>query len=896
MTDVFLYLANMSITASFLIAAILVLRLLLKKVPKNLFLWLWALAGLRLALPISLESALSLIPKSQPIPPDIAMSPAPAVTIGIPVIDNTVNPVIANNFTPTPVASANPLQIILPILAALWFTGVIAMLLYALISCLRLSRHVSASIHLEKNLYLCDGIPSPFILGIRKPKIYLPSDMNPEHQAYVLRHEYAHLRHHDHWWKPLAFLLLSIYWFNPLVWAGYILFCRDLETACDERAVGNMTEAQRKAYSYALLACAAPKKTISVCPLAFGESSVKSRIRNVLRFKKATVWVTALVVLIAAVTAICFLTNPQEETAPEEPEAPTQAQAETTPEAPETPIQVPQETSSLPSERGTTPYPDLDDLTFEDLDGDYSYEYGDLSLLFHNVTKAATHTVRNGSGDEYTQTILLKTPDTTMEIIDPDIGYPSAYWRLSEFTNHEEDILIADQTGQIPLVNNEYWLRNVGISYPPVLRLISRIEPSPGERLAGFPSPYPPTGADLTFSPEEVTFTDLSGGYTYTNGNLSLYFNKVTQVGTRTLRDRNGEEYTQTILMKDFGTTMELSTADMDGSQWAWRVSEFNGTGESITVTDQMTRRIFSNNEYYMQDLLTGRTVLLLKRAARLSEVNGELRPATAQTALVMDQLSGQLLYSYQPTQEIPTGIQNKLALALAVLEEHSPEELVDVTNIPDYLLQEPYRLLDNLLRGPYLEDLKELTVEDLLTLILMLNDSHDCSYALARFAAGSEEAMVEKMNALVESLCPSTHFTDLYGIAQNQYTTGQDTLALITRVLQNPCLVRIWIQTQYTLTLPDTGEEQQVFTSNYMRDMHILPEFYDARVTGGFCRTYNLFDDLVCTAKEGDQQVICVLLGAQRRMNEDILWQCEYYANFEEAAALLNTVLEGGA
>lgn len=889
MTDVFLYLANMSITASFLIGVVLVLRLVLKKVPKNLLLWLWALVGLRLALPVSLESALSLIPASQPIPPDIAMSPAPAVAVGIPVIDNAVNPVIASSFTPVPAASANPLQIILPILSTLWLLGAAAMLLYALISYLRLSRHVSASIPLGKDLYVCDGIPTPFLLGIRKPKIYLPSEMNPEYRAYVLKHEYAHLRHHDNWWKLLGYLLLCVYWFNPLLWVAYVLFCRDLEIACDERAVADMTEPERKTYSYALLACAAPKKTISICPVAFGEGNVKSRIRNVLRFKKATVWVSILVFLIASVTAICFLTNPKEET--EEPEAPTQAQTETIPQETATPTQSLEETILTLNRADAAPYPELAELTFEDLDGDYTYVNGDLTLLFHNVTKVATHTLEGKYGTEYEQTVLLKTPETTMEIINADMGRPFGPWQLAEFTGRERRIDVADQTGQIPLRNNDYVLKPPD-SYTPVLHLISRIEPCPGELLEGSPSPYPPTQEDLTFSPEEVVFQDLDGEYTYENGNLSLLFSKVSKVGTRTLRDRNGEEYTQTIVMKDFATTMELSSVDLDGSQWAWRVSEFDGIGESITVTDQMPRRIFSNNEYYMQDLLTGRTVLLLKRAARLSEINGELRPQTAQAALAVDQSSGEVLYSYQPTRKIPTGIQNKLALALTVLEEHSPEELVDVTDLPGYLLQEPYYYLSNPSRGTYLEDFQELTVEDLLSLSLMWTDLHDVSFALARFAAGSETAMVEKMNALVEQFCTDTHFTDLYGIAQNQYTTAQDTLLLINRVLENPYLRRIWTRLQFTLSFPD-GEEETWYTGNYMRSMQILPEFFDLRISGGFVRTYQLSDDMVCTAKEGNLEIICILLGAQREIDEDHPWTCKYFANYEETSALLNTILD---
>lgn len=884
MTKAFLQLANMSITASFLICAVLVLRLLLRKVPKNLLLWLWALVGVRLALPFSLKSALSLIPKAQPIPADIALSPAPAIQTGVTVIDQAVGPVIAENFTPAPAASANPLQVVLPILTAVWLVGVACMGLYALISFLRLRKKVRVSLRLRGRIYLCDHIPTPFLLGLVRPRIYLPSDMEPEHQKYVLRHEYAHLRHHDNWWKLLGFLLLSVYWFHPLVWVSYMLFCRDLEMACDERVVKDMSGEDRKNYSYALLACAAPKHIFSVCPVAFGENSVKSRIKNVLRFKKAGIWAAALVLLIAAVTAICFLTNPREES--EEPTAPTQAQGETTPEAT---TQAPTEPLPTLSRAEASPYPELAELTFQDLDGDYTYENGNLTLLFHNVTKVATHTVQGEYGTEYEQTILLKTPETTVEVIRADSEQPFGPWKMAEFTGREKRISITNQMGETPLPCNEYCLYPPD-TYAPFLRLISRIEPSPGELLAASPSPYPPSEADLTYAQSEVAFEDLDGEYTYENGNLSLYFYKVSKVGTRTLRDRNGDEYTQTILLKDFGTTMELTSADLDGSQWAWRVSDTSGTEESITVTDQMPRRIFSNQEYYLQDLVTGRTVLLLKRAARLDDADGILRPKTAQAALAFDMTSGETLYAWQASDRISTGIQNKLALALTVLSEHSPEEVVDTTDIPDYLLQEPYYYLRSPM--PTLEEMGEATVEELLSITLMWTDFHDVDYALARFCAGSEEAMVEKMNGYVRTFCPDTHFTDIYGIANNQYSTGRDTLTLVQRVLQNPTLAEIWTKTQMDLPGPEQ-ENSTLYSANYLLSMQVIPEFFDARVTGGFVRTFNLRDDVVCTARQGDRQIICVLLGGKREVDEVKNWWCRYYAGFEETIALLNTILD---
>lgn len=880
MTKAFLQLANLSITASYLILGVLLLRVLLRKVPKNLTLWLWALVGVRLALPFSLESAFSLVPKGQPIPADIALSPAPAIDSGIPVINQAINPVIAQNFTPEPVASVNPLQVILPILAAAWVLGVALMGLYALVSFLRLRKRVGVSLRLRDNVYLCDHIPTPFLLGLVRPKIYLPSDLEPRYQEAVLRHEYAHLRHHDNWWKVLGFLLLSVYWFHPLVWVSYVLFCRDLEMACDERAVNGLTEEARRDYSYALLACAAPKRTIFVCPVAFGENGIKSRIRNVLRFKKATVWGTALVFLIGAITAVCFLTNPREEVIPEETTVPTQAQEDTGLQDTELPKIFFLFTSPEPS-------PGLDGVVFEDLDGDYTYENGALTLLFHNVTKVA-QTTQYEDGRAFEQTILLKTPDTTMEIRNPDVNTP---WSLYEFTGRENSITIADQTGQVPLVCNEYWLRHA-VSGTPFLRLVSRITQSPGELLSQSPSPYPPTEAELTYAQSELAFRDVDGEFTYENGSLSLLFRNVSQMGSRTLRDRNGEAYTQTILLKDFATTMELSNAHMDGSQWAWRVSETSGTEEPVTVTDQMSRRVFSNNEYYMQDLLTGRTVLLLKRAARLTETDGALRPKTAQAALAIDRNTGETLYAWQADQKIPTGIQNKLALALTVLEEHAPEELVDVTGLPAYLLKGPYTYLHDVSGTSYLEDVKEMTVEELLTLLL-LQSSQDPGYPLARLAAGSEEAMVAKMNEYVGQFCRDTSFTDVYGVAQGQYTTARDTLLLVNRVLENPCLANIWAKTELALHYPTSGEETVCGSSNYLLGMSIIPDYYDSRVTGGFARTFNLVDDLVCTAQQGDRNILCLVLGGQREVDEAKTWMCTYYAGLEETAALLNTVLD---
>lgn len=312
MSVVFLKIVNMSITASWLILAVLFARLLLKKAPKRITCFLWGLVAVRLIFPFSIESVISLIPsRNETIPLNIAEAPSPAVNSGVPIIDNTVNPVISDSLAPAVGDSANPLQIIIPIIAALWIAGILAMLAYALISYLRLRKSVSASILLRDNIYMCDSVKSPFILGVIKPKIYIPSSMNEETSVYVLKHETAHISRRDYLWKPFGYLLLAVYWFTPLCWLSYILFCRDIELACDEKVVRNMDKDEKTGYSQALLECSMPRKAISACPVAFGETGVKTRIKSVLNYKKPAFRIIIVSLVLCAVVAVCFLTDPK---------------------------------------------------------------------------------------------------------------------------------------------------------------------------------------------------------------------------------------------------------------------------------------------------------------------------------------------------------------------------------------------------------------------------------------------------------------------------------------------------------------------------------------------------------------------------------------------------------
>ena len=315
MAAVFLKLLNLSISASWLVLAVLVLRLVSKRSPKWMNVLLWGIVALRLVLPFSIESALSLIPSAETVSPAVVQfAPAPTITSGVSVIDNAVNPSLSEHFSAVPTASVNPLYVWAEIAGWVWLIGLGAMLLYALASYLRLRRRVSVSLPIQDNIYLCDAISSPFILGVVKPHIYLPSGLDEVQRQNVLSHERAHLARRDHWWKPLGFALFAVYWFNPVLWLAYTLLCRDIELACDERVIRTMDESAVKTYSTVLLACSMPRKAVITCPLAFGEVGVKERVKNALHYKKPAFWVVAASVAVCVVVAVCFLTNPPTDT------------------------------------------------------------------------------------------------------------------------------------------------------------------------------------------------------------------------------------------------------------------------------------------------------------------------------------------------------------------------------------------------------------------------------------------------------------------------------------------------------------------------------------------------------------------------------------------------------
>lgn len=313
MGSIFIKIFNMSMGASWLILAIIAARLLLKRAPKRIVCLLWALAALKLVIPFSPESIFSLIPSAEVIPENITTQMHPKIDSGIVYVNSVVNPVMEAGLSPQPGDSVNPLQVIVQFAGIIWCAGMVICLIYALVSYLVIRKKVSASVKLDKNVYACDEVSSPFILGVFRPVIYVPSGLDSEALEYVLAHENAHLRRGDHFWKPLGFIILSVYWFNPLCWVAYILLSRDIEYACDEKVIRDRDELYITSYSQTLLDLGTRRKVITVCPLAFGETGVGSRIKGILNYRKPAFWIIIVSIAVCIILAVCFLTRPEKE-------------------------------------------------------------------------------------------------------------------------------------------------------------------------------------------------------------------------------------------------------------------------------------------------------------------------------------------------------------------------------------------------------------------------------------------------------------------------------------------------------------------------------------------------------------------------------------------------------
>lgn len=315
MSDIFLKLLNMSIIAGWLILAVLCIRLTLRKIPRWVNCLLWGAVAVRLVCPLFVESPLSILPNAEPIKSvrivgGELQDNIPFIDSRLDIVKNTINPMLAETFAYDESESAAPLQVVIYVAGYVWACGMLLFMICAIGSTARLHRLVREAVGIRDNIYLCDAVKSPFVLGIARPRIYLPSSLSEKEMDYIVAHESAHLRRKDHWWKALGYLLLCVYWFAPLCWAAYILLCRDVELACDEKVAKDMAFHEKKEYSRVLLSYAGPRRLITVCPLAFGEVGVKERVKAVLNYKKPTLWIVAVAATVCVIVAACFLTNP----------------------------------------------------------------------------------------------------------------------------------------------------------------------------------------------------------------------------------------------------------------------------------------------------------------------------------------------------------------------------------------------------------------------------------------------------------------------------------------------------------------------------------------------------------------------------------------------------------
>ena len=333
MSNIFIEIVNNSITASYLIVAVIILRMILKKVPKWSVCLLWALVAVRLALPFEIESSYSLVPKklfqiekSQNISA-FSMEQEETKERLDAYIQNRQELQQQNTGQQTEESKQEPVQITMQndrkeengifsvsrieAVSFVWMFGSLGLVMYAVLSFLKLKRKVAGSIYMHDNIYLCDDLESPFVMGILKPRIYLSSGIPKEIWDSILKHENAHIKRKDHIWKVLGYALLVIYWFHPLVWISYILFCKDVELACDEKVTRGMDKHQRAEYCEALLTCSINRNKINVTPLAFGEVGVKERVKQILNYKKPSFWMMLLTVIVCVVVSVCFMTNPK---------------------------------------------------------------------------------------------------------------------------------------------------------------------------------------------------------------------------------------------------------------------------------------------------------------------------------------------------------------------------------------------------------------------------------------------------------------------------------------------------------------------------------------------------------------------------------------------------------
>ena len=399
MTTVFLRILEMGLTASVVVAVVCLLRLLTGKVSKKVTCLLWALVAVRLLCPFSLQSPTSVMPARGTVTNQIAAvlpTPAPQAVVTETPVFPTAAPILptvtASPVMPVatvepvlpvepvmPAVTASPVRPVTPVApaataapavtpaetktpfpwltlaASVWGAGVLAMLLYGALSSVLLRCRMRGAVRREGNVYESERAVTPFLLGMIRPRIYLPFRMDEATRAAVLSHENAHIKRGDHIVKPFAFLLLSVYWFNPLLWVSYFLLARDIELACDEKVAATLSETERREYAAALLACGVKKaRPVAACPLAFGEVGVKARVKSVMNYKRPAFWLILAAVAAIIAAAVCLLTDPLTKTKTPDTPAPTETPVPTatpvptpTPEPTEEPTEEPESTFDL---------------------------------------------------------------------------------------------------------------------------------------------------------------------------------------------------------------------------------------------------------------------------------------------------------------------------------------------------------------------------------------------------------------------------------------------------------------------------------------------------------------------------------------------------------------------
>lgn len=311
MEALFIKLINMSINASYLIIAVIIIRYFFKKAPKNMICLLWGLVAIRLLIPFSFESTTSLLPTATTIQEDILYQDSTHINNGLSTDNNNIiDSETPQSLNPNQAENTNPIQVILFASSIIWIIGIIVLMLYSFFSIIQIKRKVATAVPMQDNIYQCDIIGSPFVFGLFRPRIYLPFSIEASSLNYVLAHEKAHIKRRDHWFKAIGFLLLTVHWFNPLVWVAYMLLCRDIELACDEKVLMQIGSQEKKSYSTTLLACTLKRSSIALCPLAFGEIGVKHRVKNILNFRKPTLWIMIVSIILCIIIMLTFSSNP----------------------------------------------------------------------------------------------------------------------------------------------------------------------------------------------------------------------------------------------------------------------------------------------------------------------------------------------------------------------------------------------------------------------------------------------------------------------------------------------------------------------------------------------------------------------------------------------------------